>query len=477
MPFLGESFLPDFKERDFLMHWVEQPGTSLTAMRRVTERVGEELIALPGVRNFGAHIGRAEAADEVVGPNFTELWVNLEENADHDATLAQIQEVVDGYPGLYRDVQTYLKERIKEVLSGTSATLAVRIYGPELEGLKHAATTVHSALLDVPGIAAPRIEVQALVPQLQIALRPGASALYGLSAADIRNAVTPMLSGARAGDVRQGQRAIGVLVIGKEALRSDPSALASLWVNTPVGGRVRLSDVADIWVAPAPNVIHHEGGFRRIDVLADAEGHDLGAVARGVEAALSGVQLPPGYRAEVLGEYQERAAATRSLWWLSLGALFAVFLVLHSDFRSVTLSALVYATLPFALIGGVAAVWWTGGVLSLGSVVGFVTVLGIATRNGILLVSHFVHLRQQRADLSWAALVTQASEERLVPILMTASSAGLALLPIVWTGPIAGHEIEHPMAVVILGGLVTSTVLNLLCLPSLYLWMVRGREG
>ncbi|MCB9694742.1 MAG: efflux RND transporter permease subunit [Alphaproteobacteria bacterium] len=469
VPLLGESFLPDFQERDFLMHWVEQPGTSLTAMRRITERVGEELVQVPGVRSFGAHIGRAEAADEVVGPNFTELWVGLEDGADHADALARIHAVVDGYPGLHRDVQTYLKERIKEVLSGTSATLAVRIHGPDLEGLKEAAQTVHRALTTVPGIADPRIEVQALVPQVQVALRPEASELYGLSTRDIRDAVTPLLAGTVEGSVRDGRRSVDVVVIGEDALRADPTALAALWVDAPTGGRVRLGDVADLWIGPSPNVIHHDGGSRRIDVLADVGDSDLGTVARGIEVALAGVTLPPGYSAEVLGEQKERAAATRSLTWLSLGALLAVFLVLHADFGDLRLAGLVFATLPFALIGGVVAVWSTGGTLSLGSVVGFVTVLGIATRNGILLVSHLRHLAIEAPELSARERVSRACEERVVPILMTASSAGLALLPIAWAGPVAGHEIEHPMAVVILGGLVTSTLLNLLCLPSLYL--------
>ncbi|MCB9698714.1 MAG: efflux RND transporter permease subunit [Alphaproteobacteria bacterium] len=472
VPWLGESFLPDFQEDDFLMHWVEQPGTSLVAMRRVTERAAAELTAIPGVTSFGAHIGRAEAADEVVGPNFTELWIHLDPAADREAALARVHEVVQGYPGLYRDVLTYLRERIKEVLSGTSATLVVRIEGPDLDELHRVAEQVRGAMSGVDGITPPRVEVVAQVPQVHVQPRAANAAVLGLAPGDVRAATTALLAGTVVGSVPAGLQSIDVAVLGDDDLRASPSALTELWIPTPGGGRVRLGDVADVWVASAPNVIQHEGGSRRLDVLADASSGDLGAVARGVQQAVARLDLPAGYRARVLGEFQEREQATSRLRGLTLAALFAIFLVLHADFQNVSLAGLVYATLPFALIGGVVGVWLTGGVLSLGSVVGFVTILGIATRNGILLVSHYRHLEEEAPTIDLDQLrtrVLQASEERLVPILMTAASAGLALVPILASGPVAGHEIEHPMAVVIVGGLVSSTALNLLCLPAFYL--------
>ncbi|MCB9682193.1 MAG: efflux RND transporter permease subunit [Alphaproteobacteria bacterium] len=465
---LGQSFLPSFKETDFLMHWVEKPGTSLDAMKRITVRAAEELLTVPGVRNFGAHIGRAEAADEVVGPNFTELWISIDEDVDHDATVARIQEVVDGYPGLTRDVLTYLRERIKEVVSGGGATLVVRVMGSDLEALQEGARVVEAELGQLDGVVHPRVDVQAMVPQLHVRVRPEAQRIYGVTAADVREATTTLLRGTVAGAIQRGQRDVPVVVRGRDALVTSPAALRDLLIDTPSGGVVPVSTVAEVWIEAAPNVVKHEGGFRHVDVLADVGNGDVVAVGRDVEAHVAGMELPRGVHVEVAGEHVAQRSAARELAVYSGVSLVAIFLLLHADLRSVRLAALVYASLPFALVGGVVAVLASGGVLSLGGVVGFVTVFGIAARNAILLVSHYRHLRLEGVPHGVDLVVTGAVE-RLAPILMTAACAGLALLPIAWAGPVAGYEVEHPMAVVILGGLLSSTVLNLVLLPSLYL--------
>ena len=473
---LGEEFLPNFKETDFLMHFVEKPGTSLAAMRRVTIEASRALRAIPGVRSFGAHIGRAEGADEVVGPNFTELWISVGEDVDYDATVAHVGRVVGSFAGLYRDVLTYLRERIKEVLTGASATVVVRIYGPDLDGLRAQAATVRAAIHDVPGIADLKIEAQALVPQLVVRPRPEVLERVGLTPAAIQRATSTLVQGSTVGQVYRDQRSIDVRVWGAEAVRSDISALQALTIETPGGGQVRLGDVADVLVAPAPNEIKREGSSRRIDVLCNVEGRDLGGVARDVEERVRALPFPTAYHPEFLGEHAAREQARRRLLALSALAVAGIVLLLYVDFRSMRLTLLVVASLPFALIGGVMAALLGGAVLSLGSLVGFVTVLGIAARNGIMLVSHYRHLEQQEGERFGPDLVLRGAEERLAPILMTALCAALALLPLVIAGEVPGHEIEHPMAIVILGGLVTSTALNLLLMPALYLaFASRGR--
>lgn len=504
---LGEEFLPDFKETDFLMHWVEKPGTSLEAMTRITTRVSKELRAIPGVRNFGSHIGRAEVADEVVGPNFTELWISVEPTADLDATVAKIQQTVDGYPGLYRDVLTYLKESIKEVLTGAKATIVVRIFGPDLVALREKADEVFREIEHIEGVHTPKVEPQTLVPQLQIRLRPEAAAQYGFTPGHVRRAVETLVRGTQVGEVYYDQMSFAVVVWGKAELRSDLSALRRLPIDLPVAGApvasptrpnattggngaagaataanpgslglaagamngyVPLGDIADVETVPTPNEVLRESVSRRIDVTCNVQGRDLGSVAREIESRVKELSFERGYHPEFLGEYAARQESRRRLFALAALSLVGILLLLHVDFQSWRLTLLVTLTIPFALVGGVFAAALAGGVLSLGSLVGFVTVLGIAARNGIMLVSHYRHLETVEGEPFGIGLVMRGSEERLAPILMTVLTTSLALVPLVIGGNLPGHEIEYPMAVVILGGLATSTLLNLFLLPPIY---------
>lgn len=466
---LKEEFLPSFKERDFLMHWLEKPNTSVEASKRITIAAATDLMKVPGVRNQGAHIGRAEVADEVVGPDFTELWISLDPAAPYDETIHKVQTVVDGYPGLTRDLLTFLRERIKEVLTGASASVVVRIFGPELDQLRAHAAEVGEALKDVPGVSALKVEPQVLVPQITVKLRPDNAALHGLTAGQVRQAVTTLISGRKVGEVYQEQRVHDVTVWSVPSVRADYTTLRELLIETPAGGHVRLADVADLAIVPTPNAIKREGASRRIDVTCNvATGQALGDVVREIEQRLGKITFARGYHPEILGEWAERQSAQSRLLWLSLASLAGILVLLLADFQSLRLTLLIALTLPFALIGGVMAAWLGGGVLSLGSLVGFVTVLGIAARNGILLVSHYRHLQIEEAQPFGLALILRGSEERLIPILMTAATAALALLPLVLKGDVPGNEIERPMALVILGGLATSTLLNLFLLPALY---------
>ena len=477
VPWLGEGFLPEFKEHDFLMHWVAKPGTSLEAVQRTAVRASAELRAIPGVRNFGAHIGRAEAADEVVGPNFAELWISLDPAADHGPTLAKIQAVVDGYPGIYRDVQTYLREKMKEVLSGSGGAVVVRLYGPDQVELRRHAAEVAKVLATIEGVANLKVEPQVLVPQIEVGFRPEAARPFGLGPGEVRRAATTLVRGTKVGEVYRGERVIDVVVIGAARLRADLAAVRGLRIAAPIGGEVSLAEVARVEIAATPNVVLREGGSRKLDITCDVRGRDLGEVAREVEARTLALPIAPGYHAEFIGEYAARQAARSRLLGLSLLALLGIGAVLFIDFRSLRHTLLVFTTLPFALVGGVAGVWWTGGVLSLGSLVGLVTVLGIAARNGIMLISHFRHLELEEGEAFGPALVLRGALERVTPIIMTALATGLALVPLALGGDLPGQEIEHPMAVVILGGLVTSTALNLFLAPALYLRFGRSSPG
>jgi CzcA family heavy metal efflux pump len=477
MPLLGQSLFPAFKERDLLMHWVSAPGTSVADMERTTAQIGNELRAIPGVRSFGAHIGQARLGEEVAGVNLGENWVSIDPSADYEKTLEQVKAVAAEHPGFFRDVQTYLDERIEEVLTGGKAPIVIRVYGDDQRLMRQKAQEIQHILKGVSGIVDPHVDLVGFVPQVEVQVDLAKAQRYGLKPGDVRRAAATLVASEEVGNVFRGGKAYNVVVWSTPETRSNVTALGNLPIDTPSGTRVRLADVATVAVRPNPNVIERENGSRRLDVLADVDPGDLGTVVNSVNAALSTVTFPRGYHAEVLGEYQERQAAQNRLLAVAALAGIAILLLLQAAFGSWRVASLVFLTLPAALVGGVLAAWVGGGVLSLGSLVGFFTVFGIAARNGILLINHCQHLEREEGETFGAALVLRGARERLSPILMTSLATGLALVPLVVLGDRPGHEIEHPLAVVILGGLVTSTLLNLFVVPSLYLRFGHGRTG
>lgn len=476
VPRLGQSLLPSFKERDFLMHWLTKPGTSWPEMQRISIQSARELLAIPGVQNLGSHIGQALIMDEVVGMYFAEHWVSVDPKVDYDKTLAKIQETVDGYPGIYRDVQTYLKERIREVLTGTSEAIVVRIYGLELDVIGQKAQEVKDALSKIPGIVDVHTSFQEKIPQIEVEVDLEKARRYGIKPGDVRRAATTLMAGEEVGDVHIGNRTYDVNVWSIPAARRSVTDIKELWIDAPNGGHVQLQDVASVEVKPTPNVVQRQALKRRQDVGGNVRGRDLGEVYADVQAALAGIDFPNEYYPELLGEYTERQAAQEKLLIFSIIAAIAIFLLLHTSFKSARLATLSFLLLPSALVGGALAAYLGDGVISLGSMVGFLTVLGISARNGILMINHFQHLEEFEGEKFGPALVLRGAKERLAPILMTATTTGLALIPLVVAGAIPGNEIEHPMAIVILGGLVTSTLLNLFVVPSLYLRFGARRE-
>jgi CzcA family heavy metal efflux pump len=477
-PRLGQSLLPDFKERDFLMHWVTAPGTSHPEEVRITTQASKELRAIPGVRNFGAHIGQALLADEPYGVDFGENWISIDPKVDYDQTRAAVQEVVDGYPGLRRDVQTYLKERIREVLTGASEAITVRISGPDLHVLEEKAEEVRQAIAGVDGTVEEFVELHKNIPQVDVKVDLAKAQAYGIKPGDVRRAATTLMAGEEVGDIFRDGKAYDIQVWSKPEVRTSLTDIRNLPIDLPNGGHILLSDVADVSLQPTPNAIERESNTRKIDVGANVSGRALGAVVGDVEDALEQIQFPLGYSYDLIGELAERQAADQRLQRFALVAGIAVLLLLVMAFRSWRLGMMAFLALPMALVGGLLAAYlFSGGIISLGSLVGFFTVLGIVARNGIMLITHCQHLEREEGETFGPGLVLRAAKERLAPILMTALATGLALVPLVISGEIPGAEIEYPMAIVILGGLVTATLLNLFIIPALYLRLGRPRTA
>jgi CzcA family heavy metal efflux pump len=469
VPLMGESLFPTFKERDFLALWVTRPGTGHQEIVRITERASRDFRAIPGVRGFGAHIGRAVQGEEINGINFAEDWLSLDPKADYSKTLDRIRATVASYPGLFREQTTYLNERIDEVLAGSSEAVTVRIFGPELNVLRDEAEEVHDALRGIPGVVDLRTELQVDVPFISVKPDLEKAARYGLKPGDIRRDAATIVAGEEVSDLHFNNKVYDVIAWSTPSARRDVQSIRDLLLDTPGGGHVRLADVADVHIGSTPNQISREDNSRRIDVGLNVKGRDLGAVVHDVNERLAELRFPREYHAEVLGEFAERQAAAGRIFAFGIAAAIGIFLLLQTCVGSWRVATFSFLTLPLALVGGLLAAFAAGGLVSLGSLVGFLTVFGIAARNGILLINHYQHLEREEGEPFGAALVLRGSRERLAPILMTALATGLALVPLVISGEIPGAEIEYPMAIVILGGLATSTLLNLFLVPVLYL--------
>jgi CzcA family heavy metal efflux pump len=476
IPRLGEELFPTFKEDEFLSHWLTKPGTSLTEQRRITESVSHEIRAIPGVKDFGSHIGQAFNADEPNGVDFAENWISVDPKADYDATLAKIEDVVNGYPGLFRNVETYLAERIEETISGSGSAIVVRIFGPDLDTLRAKAHEVTGKVSKVKGVTDLTPELQTDVPNIEVKVDLARAAQYGVKPGDVRRQASTLVEGEEVGDIYRAAKTYDVNVWSVPLTRNSLTGIQNLPIDTPDLGQIHLADVAEVAIRPTPNFIRHEAQQRRIDVLANAHGRDLGSVVRDIKARLGNVQFPLGYHAEVLGEFKERQDAQHKLLFFGVAGAVAILLLLQQTFSSWRLAILTFCTLPIALVGGLLAAYLTGGVLSMGSLIGLFTVLGVVARHKIMLIDHYRHLERFEGIPFGRELVVRGARERLSPILMTTLAAGLALVPLVVAGNIPGQEIEYPMAIVILGGLLTATLQNLFIVPSLYLRYGKGKS-
>jgi CzcA family heavy metal efflux pump len=477
IPQLGSSLFPTFQERDFLVHWITTPGTSADEETRMIVRLSRDLEALPGVRSFGSHIGQAFLGEEVQGVNFGECWISLDPSADYGRTLSAIDGVIHRYPGVYRDQTTYLNERIEEVLTGSKEPIIVRIYGEDLKVIRGIANEVEQKIAPLRGIADDHVDLEIDTPQIEVKVDLGRAAKYGLKPGDVRRAASTLVAGEEVGDIFRTGKAYDVEVWSTPQTRANVSSIAALPIDTPSGSVVHVGDVAQVSVQPVPNIIERENASRRIDVGAAVVGRDLGSTVADVKNVLKSVRFPLGYHFQLLGEYAERENAQDLLFGAAAVTALVIFLLLQTSFGSWRLATLAFLTLPMALVGGVLAAFAAGGNISLGALLGFFTVFGIAARNGILLINHCQQLERHEGEPFGRDLVLRGARERLSPILMTTLATGLAMVPLVVLGERPGSEIEYPLAIVIIGGLITSTLLNLFVVPSLYLRFGRRRQG
>jgi CzcA family heavy metal efflux pump len=476
LPFLDRSLTPSFKDTDLLVHLNGAPGTSLPEMSRIAGRVGNEIRSVPGVLEVGGHAGRAVLSDQVVGTNASELWVTIDPEADYEATRGSIEEVVHGYAGLDRSVLTYSSERIAEVLSQPNDPVTVRIFGQDLAVLGSKAAEIKQMLSGIEGIRDPRIDFQSEEPTLEIEVDLDAAERYGIVPGDVRRAAATLLSGIQVGNLFDEQKVFEVVVWGTPEIRHDLSSVESLSIDTPDGGQVRLGDVADVSIATSPNVIRHVDVSRSIDVTAGVAGRELGAVMNDVEFRLQQVAFPIEYHAQVVDDFAEGRAADREALGFAIAAAIAILLLLQAAIGNWRLASVVFVLLPLSLAGGAVAALIDGGVVSLGSVAGFLAVLGFAARHAVIQIRHYQHLQRREGVAFGRELVLRGARERLTPVVTSVVTIAMVFAPLAIAGGIAGLEIVHPMAVVILGGLVSSTVITLFVIPGLYLRLGPGSE-
>ncbi|MEE9204243.1 MAG: efflux RND transporter permease subunit [Nitrospirales bacterium] len=477
IPFLRqESLLPDFKETDLVVRMEGSSSASHPAMSRIITLASRELRAIPGVRNASALVGRAIMSDKRTNINAGELWVSIDPSADYEATVATVKQVVAGYPGLSPEVLTYLQKKVREELSGTGKSLIVRVYGEDMRIIRNKAEEVQKVLAGIDGIVDAEVQYPPEMPTLEIEVDIERAKRYNLKPGDVRRAATSLVSGIVVGAIFEEQKVFDVVVWGVPETRRSLTSIQKLLIDTPSGGYVRLEDVANVRIVPSVTEIHRDAVARYMDVAANVHGRDLGAVGDEVEDRLEEVKFPLEYRAELLGEYVERDEAEERGLAYAIVAAIGIFLLLQAFFRSWRLATVIFLTLPMALVGGVLAVFLTGGgLLSFGGIVGFIAVLGIVVRNSIMLISRYRNLEREGKSFG-AELVQGATRERSAPILMTAIATALAFLPLAFFGNIAGLEIVHPMVIVVLGGLVTATIYTLAGVPALYVLFGAARE-
>ena len=473
-PLLGQSLLPALKERELLVNWATLPGTSHPETHRITSRVSDELRALPGVRSVGAHVGRAVTGDQVVGINSSQIWVSIAPQANYKKTVAAIRETIDGYPGIERSVQTYLRDKVGEVLTGESRAIVVRIYGQQRDVLRQKADEVRQALAGIDGIVDLKADSQAEEAQVQVKVNLDAAGRANVKPGDVRRASSTVFSGLVVGYLFKEQKIFEVVVWGTPEARNSLSNLGDLWVDKADRTQARLGDVADVSIVSTPTVIRHEQIAPYVDVVANVAGRSPGAVTDDVEDRLEKIRFPLEYHPEILGEYAERQSAERRMLGAALAALAGIYLLLQACFRSWRLALIAFLALPASIAGGLFGALAGGGVISVGSIVGFLAVLGISARSAVMLIRHYQRLEREQGVPFGPELVLRGTRERLAAILASAAAIIAALLPIVAFGWRPGLEIVQPTIHVIIGGLVAATLVTLFVIPALYLAGGRG---
>jgi CzcA family heavy metal efflux pump len=466
----GRSFLPEFNEGALTVSAVTIPGTSLQDSNALGSALERLMLSVPEVRSTGRRTGRAELDEHVQGVESAEIDVRLTmKDRSREVVLEELREKVSLLPGTNVTIGQPISHRIDHMLSGTRANIAVKIFGDDLQVLRQLASQVQAEMAQIPGVVDLSTEAQADIPTLQVRIDPGAAARHGLETGVVAERLQTARVGHTVGQVLEGQIAFPLVVRYAHDESTDLEAVGGTPIQTPDRRQIPLSSVATIQRDRGPNFVMRENVQRRIVVQSNVSGRDLRSVVNDIQGRVAqNVTMPQGYRVEYGGQFESEAQASQQLLWLSVGVVIAIFFILSSAFSSSRDALLIMVNLPLALIGGVMGVYLAGGVLSVASIVGFITLFGIATRNGIMLVSHIRHLQEQEGVTDFRAAVTRGATERLVPILMTALAAGLALVPIALSAGEPGSEIQAPMAMVIMFGLLSSTALNMVVVPIMY---------
>jgi CzcA family heavy metal efflux pump len=473
----GNSFLPEFNEGTLTITAVTMPGVSLEESNRIIEQIDAELMEIPEVKYVSRRTGRAELNEHSHGgTNSAEIDVpyTLKER-DHEAFMEEVRHRLSVIQGMSLNIGQPLGHRIDHMLSGTRASIAIKLFGTDLGTMYRTALEIQDAISGIPGLVDLNVEQLVEVPQLQIRPRREMLARYGISQNQLTQFVETAIAGEKYAEVYDENLNFPLVVRYAEPFRNSKEAIEDALIDTYDGTRIPLSYVADVISTSGPNTINRENVRRKLVISANTAGRDLGSVVSEIESTIaSKVQLPEGYRVEYGGQFESAQKASFTLLITSILAILVIFVILFQEFKSGKLAGVILLNLPLALIGGVVAIWLTSSVISIPSIIGFITLFGIATRNGILLVSRYNHLREEGRGLK--ETIIEGSADRLNPILMTALASALALIPLALGGDKPGNEIQSPMAIVILGGLLTSTLLNLIVIPVVYYMLEKRRS-
>jgi CzcA family heavy metal efflux pump len=476
-PKMGKDFLPPFREETALVAITAAPGTSLAEMNRLSDIAEAQILAVAGVRQVGRRLGRAERGDHVVPVSTAEFDVDFQPGARPRAEIVvEIQQRLRQVPGIFAAISGPLADRIGHMLSGVAAPVAVKIFGPDLDTLRRLGTEVQAVAQTVPGFTDTRLDQQAGIPQLRIEPDRERAAAYGITPGAINEQVATLVGGKKLAELREGQRVLDLVVRLPEAQRATPDRIAALRLETGDERRVPLELVAAVREARGPNVIFRENSSRRFTVAIRPTGGDVGARVEELRAKVAAqVKLPEGYFIAYEGEFQARQDASQRIALASAAVLLVIVFLLTTYFQSFWLALQVLLSIPLSLAGGLVYTWLKVDNISIATLVGFIAVGGVAARNGIMMLSHYLHLMRHENEGFTRAMVERGTLERLVPVLMTALAAGIALIPLVLAADQPGKEILHPVAVVIVGGLVSSTLLEFLVRPLVFLHF--GRQA
>lgn len=470
VPFLGRSFLPPFNEGTATINLLATPGTSLTESDRLGTLAEEQLLSIPEVKSTGRRTGRAEMDEHAEGVHYTEMDVDFQPTGrPRPEVLAEMRAKLAVIPGVLVNIGQPISHRLDHLLSGVRAQIAIKLFGPDLAILRAEAEKIQSVLAPIPGLVDLSVERQVLIPQVQVRVDRAAAQRFGVPAGQLTQDLETALGGATVGQALDGPRSLDVVVRYAEPFRDEVDHLGAAPITLDDGRSVTLGQLAEVSAGTGPNQVIHENGQRRIAISGNTAGRDIGSVVGDIQTALAKITLPEGYYVALGGQFQSQEEASLTIALLSIFSFLGMYAVLYAHFRSHALTAQVLLNIPMALIGAVAAIWISGEPLSVATMVGFITLSGIATRNTILMISHYVHLVQHEGEAFGLDMVVRGSLERLVPVAMTALCAGIGLVPLALAGGQPGKEILTPVAQVILGGLFSSTLLDMIVTPTVFL--------